>query len=316
MIVFPFDALSITTIRGSIRLSDHKKITAGYRTDKASVHRAGIVIEMLAEAGCGNIIDFRKNGAAIGGKGTPEIKGLLKMLREGRLDILITSARDIPYPLDDGFEIGAVPSRGNPYNVLISAEELILEEQPGDVAIVVPDPFNRAQLRYYRPDLLFVDMDCGVESLNGMMEEGKIGGFVVDAMEVESLSCQESVVEVFTSSLCMPAAGQGAMALVTRSGDSHVKSLVQKINHQPSWAEVSLERMFLGEIPGRGRKSAGALSRVEDDEFQISAVLVAKDGSERIEGTMTGWKGEEKTAAGKLVSQLLEAGGEQLIREH
>ncbi|MCK4539175.1 MAG: hypothetical protein KAV42_10305 [Candidatus Krumholzibacteria bacterium] len=297
-------------------MSNDKKITAGFKTDKASVSRADRVIEMLVESGCGNIIDFRENGSAIGGKASLEIKGLFRMLREGALDIVIASASEVPYPLDDGFEIGAVPSRGNPYNVLVSAEELILEEQPSDVPIVVPDPVSRRQLMYYRPDLLFVDMDCGVESLNGMMEEGKIGGFVVDAMEVETLSCQDRVVEVFTSSLCMPVAGQGAMALVTRRGDKRVKSIVEKINHQPSWAEVSLERIFLGEIPGRGRKSVGALSRVEDDEFQISAVLVAEDGSERIEGMMTGWKGEEKVAAGKLVSQLLDAGGEQLIRKH
>ncbi|MBU8920625.1 MAG: hypothetical protein KOO63_02080 [Bacteroidales bacterium] len=296
-------------------MSDDKKITVGFRPDKASIRRAERIIEMLAEAGCGNINDFRENRSNINGKGPLEIKGLFKMLREGRLDIVIGSASEIPFPLSDGLEIGAVPSRGNPYNVLVSDEELILEEQPEDMPIVVPDPVSRGQLLYYRPDLLFVDMDCGVESLNGMMEEGKIGGFVVDAMEVEALSCQDRVVEVFTSSLCMPAAGQGAMALVTRSGDKRVKAIVEKINHQPSWAEVSLERIFLGEIPGRGRRSVGALSRVEDDEFQISAVLVAEDGSERIEGTMTGWKGEEKAAAGKLVNQLLDACGEHLIRK-
>ncbi len=57
MIVFPFNAVLITTMRGSIRLSEDKKIIAGYRTDKASVSRAGIVIKMLAEAALMGILN-------------------------------------------------------------------------------------------------------------------------------------------------------------------------------------------------------------------------------------------------------------------
>ena len=282
-------------------------------TDPASANIAVRVMERIWETTGEQVVDFR-DGPGAGGGGRPaRMESLFSMLRKGKIDILISPVRLLPVDFPEGTFLAAVLPRGNPFNCLISSEELILEEQPGDAPIVVPDRACKGQLLYFRPDLLIVEMDEGLPRLASRMEKGEIGGFVSSAAEIEAMCCQDQVVEVLTSSICMPPAGQGAVGLVTRRDDRETKSLVDQMNHLPSRSEVELERKFLDNLPGRGRGAAVALGTVEEDAFNISAVITAEDGSEKISASMEGPRGSEAQVAEKLASEMLESGAGVLI---
>ncbi len=289
-------------------------ITTGCKNDAASVVRAGAVVDMLAEANPERtFVDFRRTEEGKSFKGK-DIAGLLALVVREKIDIVIVDANLIPLNLQPELEIASIPERGNPFKVLVSSDDLILDEQRDDVPIAVSDPASRGQLLYYRPDLLLVDIEGDFESLISMMDRRQIGGFVTDASEAEALNHQDRVVEVFTSSICMPAAGQGAVGLVTRRTDRKTKQIAGSINHTPSFLEISLERMFLGELSKDGRGPVCVLCNADDDEFQISAVIAAPDGSEKISGLMRGWTGEERETSRKLARYLLESGAAHLIR--
>ena len=260
-------------------------------------------------------VDFRDvtDAAKHRGKGLGNIFALLE---RNEVDIIVANACELPLRLPVCAAIAAIPERGNPFDVLIARDELILDEQPEHVRLGVTDEVSRVQLLYYRPDLVLREEKSGVEALNRLMAEDEIDGFVTAAAEVEALNQQEHVVEVFTSSICTPMAGQGALSLLTRKNDRDALAATAILNDPSSLAEVMLERMFLGVVSRDGRVPVGVLAKMEGDTFEIEAAITAPDGSEKVTGAIDGVTGQEKEIIGRLVEDLLASGGGRIIKAH
>jgi hydroxymethylbilane synthase len=302
-------------------LSRRRSFVIGGKRDQLSIIQTRNVINSLREIHSRSrfmeVWDLQRGkGSKKGRREIPRtLSGVLRMLMKGELDIVVANAREISLNLQSRLEIAAVPARGNPFDVLISEEDLILDDQPEKSSIAVSDFVRKGQLLYYRPDLLFVKKSGGFESLFRMMEKGKVNGFVIAASDVEDLNQQDKVVEVFTSSICTPVACQGALGLIVRKEDKEAHSMLKEINDPPSAAEVDLERKFLRVVSKNCKGLAGVLANVEGDEFMVEASIASPDGSEKVSGTIKGISGEESKVVEKLVEVLLASGGGRIISE-
>jgi hydroxymethylbilane synthase len=247
-------------------------------------------------------LDARKSAAAV-----------LQQLGKGEIDAAVMDARRIPLPLPGALEIAAVLERANPFDVLISCESLILDEEPENTCIAAFEAVKRGQLLYYRSDLKFIEGNDDFGALFASMKRGAINAFVFPAADVEALAQQEHVVEVFTTSICTPVAGQGALALIAPRSKRDVLSLLRDLNDPSTAAEVELERLFLERVTKDGRGPVGVLGTVEANAFEIEAAIAAADGSEKISGAVSGAFADRSRIIGKLADELLAAGGEDII---
>jgi hydroxymethylbilane synthase len=238
---------------------------------------------------------------------------VLQRLGKGEIDVAVMDVRWIPLQIPAPLEIAAVFDRTNPFDALVSHENLILDEQPENTCVAVSDPVKRGQLLYYRSDLKLVEGDDDFSGLFDSMNRGTIDAFVFPASDVEMLNKQEHVVEVFTTSICTPIAGQGALALVGRRDKKDVFSMLRDINDQSAAMEVEIERMFLESVAKDGKAPVGVLANVDENEFEIEAAVVAFDGSEKISGIMSGALADRSRIVEKLAGELLASGGEEII---
>jgi hydroxymethylbilane synthase len=238
---------------------------------------------------------------------------VLHRLGKGEIDVAVMDARWIPLPIAGGLEIAAIFARTNPFDALVSRESLILDEQPEHASVAVSDPVKRGQLLYYRNDLKLVDGEDDFGSLFDAMNRGTIAAFIFPASDVEMLNQQEHVAEVFTTSICTPVAGQGALALVGRRDTKDVFSMIRDINDQSAAMEVEIERMFLERVAKDGKAPVGVLANVDENEFEIEAAIVAFDGSEKISGIMSGALADRSLVVERLANELLASGGEEIV---
>ncbi len=238
---------------------------------------------------------------------------VLHRLGKGEIDVAVMDARWIPPQIAGPLEIAAIFARTNPFDALVSHAGLILDEQPENACVAVGDPVKRGQLLYYRSDLRFVDGEDDFGGLFDSMNRGTIEAFVFPASDVEMLNQQEHVAEVFTSSICTPVAGQGALALVGRRDRKDVFSMLQDINDPSAAMEVAIERMLLERVAKDGKAPVGVLANVDENEFEIEATIVAFDGSEKISGIMSGALADRSQVVEKLANEILAAGGEEIV---
>ena len=241
------------------------------------------------------------------------VGAVIQRLLKDEIDIAVVDARWLPLQLAAPVEIVAVLERTNPFDVLMSCEDLILDEQPNKASIAVVDAVKRGQLLYYRPDLKIVERTDDFKRLFEAMRRGAIDAFVYPAADVEALSQQQNVVEVFTTSICTPPGGQGAQVLLARRDRRDVGALARDLNDPSAASEIELERMLLEHLARDGRGPVGVLGNVEEPVFELEAAIAAPDGTEKISATVGGSLSERSKIVLRLAAELLASGGEEIL---
>ena len=262
-------------------------------------------------------VDDGKPGVdGAGGPNSPaRVARLMKGLLEGEVDALVVNAAYLPSRLSAGLTIGAITDRLTPYDVLISMNECLLDELPEHASLAAADIRREAQLLYYRSDLKIAKMKGSVDSVIQKVKSGKLDGAVLAASDVERLKKQDYVSEFLTCSICIPAAGQGSLAVLVRSDEEQVKKAIRGINHPASYSEIIAEWAFLDHIGAPEGAPVGALGSIEGKVLELEGMIASPDGTERIHSVVKGSVGHEIELGQKLAQEVLEAGGRDLLQE-
>lgn len=245
----------------------------------------------------------------------PRVARLMKGLLEQEFDAVVVNAAYLPSRLPSGLTIGAITDRLTPYDVLISTNDCLLDELPENAAVIANDVRREAQLVYYRPDLRMVRSKGSVDSVIQRVKNGKADAAILAASDVERLRKQDYVVEFLTCSICIPAAGQGSLAVLVRSDEELVKKIVRGINHPASYGEIIAEWAFLDSLGATENAPVGVLGSIEGKTLELEGMIASSDGRERIHSVVKGNIGHEIELGQRLAQEVLEAGGREVLQE-
>ncbi len=240
---------------------------------------------------------------------------LMKALLEQEFDAVVVNAAYLPSRLPTGLTIGAITDRLTPFDVLISSNERLLDELPENATVVANDIRREAQLLYYRADLSIVRSKGSVDSMIQKVKNGKVDAVVLAAADVERLHKQDYVVEFLTCSICIPAAGQGSLAVLVRSDEEQVKKMIRGINHPASYSEIIAEWAFLDRLGAVENAPVGVLGSIEGKILELEGMIASMDGRERIHSVAKGNIGHEIELGQRLAEEVLEAGGSDVLQE-
>lgn len=240
---------------------------------------------------------------------------LMNELLQGKCDALVLNATHLPARLPTGLTFGAITNRLIPYDVLISSSDCLLDELPENASVIANDERREAQLLYYRPDLKMVRTRGSVDSVIQKVKNQKVDAAVLAAGDVERLQKQDHVVEFLTCSVCIPAAGQGSLAVLVRSKDDQAKRSMHVINDPASYSEIVAEWAFLDSLGIQSRSPVGVLGSIEGRSLELEGMIALPDGRERIHALVKGTVGHEAELGEKLANETLEAGGRALLQE-
>ncbi|MFQ5511863.1 MAG: hypothetical protein ACE5EO_08445 [Candidatus Krumholzibacteriia bacterium] len=240
---------------------------------------------------------------------------LMNDLLNETFDGLVLNATHLPARLPDGLTIGAITNRLIPYDVLISSLDCLLDELSEGASVVANDERREAQLLYYRPDLKMVRTRGSVDSVIQKVKSEKVDAAVLAAGDVERLQKQDHVVEFLTCSICIPAAGQGSLAILVRSNDEPARRAIHSINDPASYSEIVAEWAFLESLGIESRSPVGVLGSIEGRTLELEGMIALPDGRERIHALTRGTLGHEAELGEKLATEILEAGGKELLQE-
>jgi hydroxymethylbilane synthase len=221
--------------------------------------------------------DQRADLHAIGGTGV-FAKEVQQAVLEGRADIAVHSAKDLPSTTPAGLALAAVPERGDPRDALVGST---LDSLPTGGRVGTGSVRRRAQLAAARPDLVFAPLRGNIETrLRKRVDEGH-DAVVVAVAALERLGLMDQVSEVLAPAVLLPQAAQGALGVECRADDAATLDRLAEIDDTDAHRAVRAERAFLAELGGGCNLPCGALAVVdaETDELVLDALLAALDGS-------------------------------------
>lgn len=218
--------------------------------------------------------------AEIGGKGL-FTKELDTALLEGRIDLAVHSLKDIPAVLAQGVAIAAVPARADPRDVLVTADGGPFEALAQGAVLGTASPRRRAQALALRPDLAVRLLRGNVGTRLDALARGGFDATLLARAGLERLGRVEVPHHVLPADQFLPAAGQGALAIVTRADDGEARALAARINDPAARVCVEAERGFLEAVDGSCRSALAALAVFADGAMRLEVEALTPDGSQR-----------------------------------
>lgn len=252
--------------------------------------------------------------AQIGGKGlfTKEIE---TDLLDGSIDLAVHSLKDMPTVLPEGLCLTAITSRANVGDAFVSNKYDSFAQLPEGAVLGTSSLRRKAQLLAVRPDLKIVDLRGNVDTRLRKLDEGRMDAIILAAAGLERLGHADRIKEILPTSVCLPAVGQGALAIECRSNDEEVRSMLAFLNDDAVKQATDAERAFLGLIEGGCQVPIGVHADVTGTEIKIEAVIASLDGSAILRNTISGPSEQAAELGRQLGRQMLDDGGRQILAD-
>jgi len=245
--------------------------------------------------------------AQLGGQGA-FVKEVQAAVLDGRADLAVHSAKDLPSATPPGLVLACVPERADPRDALVGTP---LDELPTGATVATGSVRRRAQLAWLRPDLTFCDLRGNMATR--LERAAQVDAGVLALAALERLGLAGRVADVLDPGAVLPQVGQGALAVECRADDDLVLGLLGAVDDAVAHDEVIAERAFLAALGGGCTLPLGALAvhRGSGAELSIEGMLASRDGRIMLRRRLTG-RAPEKLGRQLALELLEDCGGRAL----
>jgi hydroxymethylbilane synthase len=286
---------------------------ANHIADQLRAHGHEVTIEIIRTSGDAmQNLTFAQVGATVPkGMFTKEIE---EALFNKQIDLAVHSLKDLPTTLDESFTIAAIPPRADPSDAFVSIDHESFASLPSGARIGTSSLRRRAQLRSIRSDLEYVEFRGNVDTRLRKLSEGEADAIILASAGLERLERTEYLRERFPALILCPTAGQGALAIETRSADFATIEALAFLDDPSTRFAVTAERATLAALGGGCQVPIGIHCQPSPEGFTITGAVASPDGQRLIRAALDHQHGASPAALGqKLAARLLEQGAASLL---
>jgi len=288
-------------------------IRIGTRGSTLALVQAGMVADALRGTGATVRVDTIVTDGDRRAADTPWGEGAFvtaieRALRDGRVDVAVHSAKDLPVDEDADLVVAAYLPRAAPDDVLVmpsgasGATGATLAELPLGARVGTDSPRRTAFLRAARPDLEVHPLHGNVDTRLRRLDAGETDALVLAAAGLDRLGRADRISSVLAPDVVLPAPGQGALAIQVRAADADTSTAVAVLDHAPTRRAVEAERAVLAAAGGGCRGPIGALGSAIDGD----PVLRLRVGYATADGRVSVMTAAEGSVDAEVVRHALE----------
>jgi hydroxymethylbilane synthase len=303
--------MSTKTLRIATRESPLALWQAEYVKSRLEAAHPGINIELLPMTTRGDqILDSPLS--RIGGKGL-FIKELEVALLEGRADLAVHSMKDVPMEFPEELGLAVICEREDCRDAFVSNRYASLDALPQGAVVGSSSLRRQCQLHAARPDLVIRDLRGNVGTRLRKLDEGDFDAIILASAGLIRLGKRERIRQYIAPEISLPAGGQGAVGIETRSADSVTRELLLPLHHEVTALCVTAERAMNRRLQGGCQVPIAALGLVEGDELHLRGLVGTVDGARVLRGEISGNKHLGEELGEILAEDLLRQGAAAIL---
>jgi len=264
-------------------MSDRKKIIVATRPSLLAYTQTMQTVELLQKTNPKvefEVKKFSTQGDRVLNRSLTEfgttglfVKELEHALLENEADIAIHSLKDVPSFHPEGLKLVAFPEREDVRDVFLTRDGSTIEEMPKDFVLGTGSPRRRVQLADLRSDIEFKEIRGNIDTRMQKLMDGEYDAIILAAAGMNRLGKEFNENLLLDVDQCIPAIGQGAIAIECRNNDPETIAILEKVNHEPTMNAVLAERAFMAEIEGGCKFPLAAHAVVTGEELFMVAIV-------------------------------------------
>jgi hydroxymethylbilane synthase len=247
----------------------------------------------------------------IGGKGI-FIKELEEALLEESIDLAVHSVKDIPTDTPSRLMFPAVCRRDDVRDCLVGSTLASLRQ---GARMGTSSLRRQAQVLHIRPDLDFRDLRGNVDTRLRKVESGEYDAILLAKAGLDRLGVSQRISEILSPDVCMPAVGQGAIAVECRLKDTETADILAPLDDAETRTAIIAERALLAALQGGCQVPLGAWARIERGELVLEACVSSVDGVQYVKQRATAPPDQAAALGEHMARLLIEAGAQSILEE-
>jgi hydroxymethylbilane synthase len=307
--------ITLTLERKPIRIGTRGSLLARTQTDWVTTRLQTLHPDLEFETVVIETTGDKKAGvpyAAVGAKGM-FVKEIEQALTENHIDVGVHSLKDMPGELPAGLAVSCVPVREDALDAFISKRAGSLAELPSGCRVGTSSARRRAQISAYRRDLNIVELRGNLDTRLRKLEDGDYDAIILACAGLNRLGLQHIMTERIPVHVCLPAVGQGALAIETRSDDRDTSVLLTKLNDADSFDCITAERALLKSLGGGCSVPIAAHAELINERIHIAALVSSLDGSTIIRASASGPRSRADQVGIESANRLLAQNAEAIL---
>ena len=272
--------------------------------------------------------------AQIGGKRL-FVKEIEDALLDGEIDLAVHSSKDMPVVLPEGLRIAGVLPREDARDAVIFPAGVRADERWGPASagpsgLSVEELASRlgsaprigtssvrrtAQLARVLAGASFLPVRGNLGTRLRKLDAGEYDALVLAAAGLIRLQQQARISAFLPIAACVPAPGQGIIAVEIRANDDHVAAAVAAIDDAQARAALDAERAVVVKLGGGCQMPIGAHAAVGGGSLTLTAVVLSLDGTRAVRAESRGAAHEPARVGTAVAEDLLSRGAAEILAE-
>ena len=320
-------------------MSHHPELRLGTRGSQLALwqaHAVATAIEKNGGPAC-RIVTIKTSGDRLqqaplseaGGKRL-FVKEIEDALQKGDIDLAVHSSKDMPVALPDGLAIAAVLPREDPFDAVVLPSGRSFQSSRDDdtnvddlvtlvgesSAIGTASVRRVAQLIRLLPNARFTSIRGNLDTRLRKLDAGEYDALVLAAAGLRRLGFETRISLMLPVGACVPAPGQGIVAVETRAADAATRRWLEPIDDADAHLALDAERAVVGALGGGCQTPIGALATPQPgDAIEVIATVVAPDGSRALRAHARGPRRDANALGRQVAAQLLDDGAGEILSE-
>jgi hydroxymethylbilane synthase len=249
---------------------------------------------------------------AVGQKGifTRELEDALL---DGRIDLAVHSAKDLPEQMPPGLDLLCIPAREDPRDALVSRHRLGLDELPPEATVGTSSLRRQALLRLVRKDLRFCGLRGNVDTRIRKVQRGDCDATLLAMAGLQRVHLADQATGPIDVERIVPAPGQGVLAVQGRGDDDRLRSLLEPVHDRDAALALRCEREMVTRLQGGCRTPIGLLATVRSDTVSMIAVVASPDGTRCARADASGPRDRPARVIEEIIARLTDQGAAEII---
>ncbi len=292
-----------------------KTIRVVTRGSMLAVTQTNQVVEQLRQLNPGctfEVVTVQTTGDKVTGRPLSSFRGtgvfvkeLQHALLDKKADLAVHSLKDVPVEQPDELMLAAFPERVDVHDVLLSRNGETFADLKEGSMIGTSSPRRFVQLQAARKDLCFSDLRGNLDTRIKKLEQGAYDAIVMAAAGMKRLGINFADHAPLPFDICLPAVGQGSLALECRKDDTETIQIVNSVNHDNTMREVTAERNFLSTLGGGCSMPIAALAKITNGTLQIEGMVGDPDTVRMVRSGLTTEAVQYSSAGQELANRML-----------
>ena len=247
------------------------------------------------------------------------VKEIEDALLAGEVDAAVHSAKDMPAVLPGGLTIAATLPREDPRDVFVLPAETAGDDVARALArraqprIGTSSIRRTAQLGPRFPTATFLPIRGNVDTRLRKLDAGEYDALILAAAGLRRLGFGDRISAMISPNDCVPAPGQGIVAIEIRADDEKSRKAVSPIHDGVAAAALEAERTVVAVLGGGCQLPLGALASVNGADMEVQAVVCSADGGRIIRAHAHGKASAAAALGERVAAHLMREGAEEIL---